>query len=148
MFIRGRSYCFLPFQQKARFTMARANEKTARITGSTDGVGRMVAERLGQDGWRVLVHGRDRGRGIETERLAECALSALHTLRHEAVFGCTVKRLAFCAHCFAFAGVPLALLHEAHFSGAVKWLPVRTHCLVLTGLRCRGARCVTGNQHR
>ena len=55
MFIRGRSYCFLPFQQKARFTMARANEKTARITGSTDGVGRMVAERLGQDGWRVLV---------------------------------------------------------------------------------------------
>jgi NAD(P)-dependent dehydrogenase (short-subunit alcohol dehydrogenase family) len=43
--------------------MARANGKTALITGSTDGVGRMVAERLGQDGWRVLVHGRDRGRG-------------------------------------------------------------------------------------
>jgi NAD(P)-dependent dehydrogenase (short-subunit alcohol dehydrogenase family) len=42
--------------------MARANGKTALITGSTDGVGRVVAERLGQDGWRVLVHGRDRAR--------------------------------------------------------------------------------------
>ena len=41
--------------------MAGPSGKTALITGSTDGVGRMVAERLGQDGWRVLVHGRDRG---------------------------------------------------------------------------------------
>jgi NAD(P)-dependent dehydrogenase (short-subunit alcohol dehydrogenase family) len=48
---------------KRGFTMARANGKTALITGSTDGVGRMVAERLGQNDWRVLVHGRDRGRG-------------------------------------------------------------------------------------
>jgi NAD(P)-dependent dehydrogenase (short-subunit alcohol dehydrogenase family) len=37
--------------------------KTALVTGSTDGVGRMVAERLGQMGARVLVHGRDRTRG-------------------------------------------------------------------------------------
>jgi NAD(P)-dependent dehydrogenase (short-subunit alcohol dehydrogenase family) len=37
--------------------------KTALITGSTDGVGRVVAERLGQLGARVLVHGRDRARG-------------------------------------------------------------------------------------
>jgi NAD(P)-dependent dehydrogenase (short-subunit alcohol dehydrogenase family) len=36
---------------------------TALITGSTDGVGRVVAERLGQMGARVLVHGRDRARG-------------------------------------------------------------------------------------
>ena len=43
--------------------MAKLNGKTALITGSTDGVGRMVAERLGADGWRILVHGRDRGRG-------------------------------------------------------------------------------------
>ena len=33
------------------------------ITNSTDGVGRYVAERLAAQGWRVLVHGRDRRRG-------------------------------------------------------------------------------------
>ena len=43
--------------------MAKANEKTVLVTGATDGVGRVVAKRLGEDGWRVLVHGRDRGRG-------------------------------------------------------------------------------------
>ncbi len=47
--------------------MANPNGKTALITGSTDGVGRVVAKRLGEDGWRVLVHGRDRERG---ERVA------------------------------------------------------------------------------
>jgi NAD(P)-dependent dehydrogenase (short-subunit alcohol dehydrogenase family) len=36
---------------------------TALVTGSTDGVGRAVATRLGEAGVRVLVHGRDRGRG-------------------------------------------------------------------------------------
>src|SRR5271154_2054672 len=39
------------------------NGKTALITGSTDGVGRYVAERLAAQGWRVIVHGRDRTRG-------------------------------------------------------------------------------------
>jgi NAD(P)-dependent dehydrogenase (short-subunit alcohol dehydrogenase family) len=39
------------------------NGKTALITGSTDGVGRYVAERLAAQGWRVIVHGRDRSRG-------------------------------------------------------------------------------------
>jgi len=43
--------------------MANPNRETALITGSTDGVGRVVAKRLGEQGWRVLVHGRDRGRG-------------------------------------------------------------------------------------
>jgi NAD(P)-dependent dehydrogenase (short-subunit alcohol dehydrogenase family) len=37
--------------------------KTVLITGSTDGVGRYVAERLAGQGWRVIVHGRDRTRG-------------------------------------------------------------------------------------
>ena len=43
--------------------MAKSNAKTALVTGSTDGVGREVALRLGGDGWRVLIHGRDRERG-------------------------------------------------------------------------------------
>lgn len=42
-------------------TMTRG--KTALITGSTDGLGRQVAVRLGGSGFRVLVHGRDRERG-------------------------------------------------------------------------------------
>jgi NAD(P)-dependent dehydrogenase (short-subunit alcohol dehydrogenase family) len=33
------------------------------VTGSTDGVGRLVATRLGEAGAHVLVHGRDRARG-------------------------------------------------------------------------------------
>ena len=45
--------------------MAKPNGKTALITGSTDGVGREVALRLGGEGWRLFVHGRDRDRGNE-----------------------------------------------------------------------------------
>jgi NAD(P)-dependent dehydrogenase (short-subunit alcohol dehydrogenase family) len=37
--------------------------KTVLITGSTDGVGRYVATELGKQGAKVLVHGRDAGRG-------------------------------------------------------------------------------------
>jgi len=37
--------------------------RTALVTGATDGVGRVVARELAKQGWRVLVHGRDRGRG-------------------------------------------------------------------------------------
>jgi NAD(P)-dependent dehydrogenase (short-subunit alcohol dehydrogenase family) len=37
--------------------------RTALVTGSTDGVGRLVARRLAGAGWRVLVHGRNAMRG-------------------------------------------------------------------------------------
>src|SRR6516225_422533 len=37
--------------------------KTALVTGSTDGVGRLVAIRLADLGAHVLLHGRDRNRG-------------------------------------------------------------------------------------
>ena len=43
--------------------MPNYQRKTALITGSTDGVGRVVAKRLGAEGMHVLVHGRDRERG-------------------------------------------------------------------------------------
>src|SRR5262245_7095990 len=39
--------------------------KTVLVTGSTDGVGRMVAQRLGASGARVFLHGRDAARGEE-----------------------------------------------------------------------------------
>ena len=42
--------------------------KTVLVTGSTDGVGRLVARRLADRGARVLIHGRDRARG---ERLLD-----------------------------------------------------------------------------
>ena len=53
--------------------------KTILVTGSTDGVGRWVAERLGADGARVIVHGRNRARGdevAERSRRAEAARSS------------------------------------------------------------------------
>src|ERR1700735_2844858 len=43
--------------------MTKPNGKTAFVTGSTDGVGRVVAKRLAGQGGGVLVHGRDQGRG-------------------------------------------------------------------------------------
>jgi NAD(P)-dependent dehydrogenase (short-subunit alcohol dehydrogenase family) len=43
--------------------MAKLDGKCALVTGSTDGVGRLVAARLAADGASVLVHGRDRARG-------------------------------------------------------------------------------------
>ncbi|MCK1356253.1 SDR family NAD(P)-dependent oxidoreductase [Bradyrhizobium sp. CW7] len=43
----------------------RLSRRTAFITGATNGVGRVVAERLGALGWDVLVHGRDERRGEE-----------------------------------------------------------------------------------
>jgi NAD(P)-dependent dehydrogenase (short-subunit alcohol dehydrogenase family) len=39
------------------------NGKTVFITGSTDGVGRYVAAQLAGQGAKVLIHGRDAGRG-------------------------------------------------------------------------------------
>jgi len=43
--------------------MTRPDGKTALVTGSTDGVGRLVAKRLAEASFHVYVHGRDRTRG-------------------------------------------------------------------------------------
>jgi NAD(P)-dependent dehydrogenase (short-subunit alcohol dehydrogenase family) len=45
--------------------LGKLNGKTVLVTGSTDGVGRFVARRLGEAGARVLVHGRDPDRGAQ-----------------------------------------------------------------------------------
>ena len=43
-------------------------QKTALVTGSTDGLGRAVARSLAASGYRVLIHGRDTRRGDDLVR--------------------------------------------------------------------------------
>ena len=74
--------------------MAKLNGKTALITGSTDGVGRMVAERLGADGWRILVHGRDRGRGAQVVAAIKKSGGAAEFLQADLSSLAEVRRLA------------------------------------------------------
>lgn len=66
-------------------------DRVALITGATNGVGRVVAERLGGQGWHVLVHGRDRARGEQvanaiqarggSARFHEADLSSMSAVR-------------------------------------------------------------------
>lgn len=66
-------------------------DRVALVTGATNGVGRVVAERLGAQGWHVLVHGRDRSRGEQvvgaiearggSARLHEADLSSMSAVR-------------------------------------------------------------------
>jgi NAD(P)-dependent dehydrogenase (short-subunit alcohol dehydrogenase family) len=66
-------------------------DRVALISGATNGVGRVVAERLGGQGWHVLVHGRDRARGEQvvnaiqarggSARFHEADLSSLSAVR-------------------------------------------------------------------
>jgi len=74
--------------------MMQRNGKTALITGSTDGVGRVVAKSLGQDGWHVLVHGRDRGRGERLVAEIEAAGGSAAFLAADLSALAEVRRLA------------------------------------------------------
>jgi NAD(P)-dependent dehydrogenase (short-subunit alcohol dehydrogenase family) len=74
--------------------MTKWNGKTALVTGSTDGVGRMVAMRLGASGWRVLVHGRDRGRGEEVVAAIKASGGAAEFLQADLSALSEVRRLA------------------------------------------------------
>ena len=45
--------------------IARPSHPKALVTGSTSGIGRAVAMKLAQDGFEVIVHGRDTARGVQ-----------------------------------------------------------------------------------
>lgn len=68
--------------------------KTALVTGSTDGVGRMVASRLGQAGARVLVHGRDQDRGERVVAEIQAAGGSATFLGADLASLAEVRRLA------------------------------------------------------
>ena len=74
--------------------MADGKGRTALITGATDGVGRVVSRALAQQGWRVLVHGRDRGRGEALAREIEQAGGSAAFLAADLASLAEVRRLA------------------------------------------------------
>jgi NAD(P)-dependent dehydrogenase (short-subunit alcohol dehydrogenase family) len=74
--------------------MAKGNGRTALVTGSTDGVGRVVAKRLAQDGMRVLVHGRDRARGVALVAEIKAAGGSAEFLAADLSALAEVRRLA------------------------------------------------------
>lgn len=74
--------------------MQRLDGKTALVTGSTDGVGRLVATRLGEAGARVLVHGRDAERGRSVVADVERAGGSAAFLTADLASLVEVRRLA------------------------------------------------------
>jgi NAD(P)-dependent dehydrogenase (short-subunit alcohol dehydrogenase family) len=68
--------------------------RTALVTGSTNGVGRLVARKLGQAGARVLVHGRDAERGIRVVADIEATGGAATFLAADLSALAEVRRLA------------------------------------------------------
>src|SRR5437762_10689438 len=74
--------------------MEKLTGKTALVTGSTDGVGRLVARKLGQAGARVLVHGRDAERGAGVVADIEASGGAADFLAADLSVLAEVRRLA------------------------------------------------------
>ena len=74
--------------------MMKLNGKTALVTGSTEGVGRIVAMSLGQAGANVLIHGRDRDRGQRVVADIEAAGGTASFLVADFASLAEVRRLA------------------------------------------------------
>src|SRR3954451_11838009 len=74
--------------------MEKLSGKTALVAGSTDGVGRLVARKLGQAGARVLVHGRDTERGASVVADIEASGGAATFLAADLSALAEVRRLA------------------------------------------------------
>jgi NAD(P)-dependent dehydrogenase (short-subunit alcohol dehydrogenase family) len=69
-------------------------ERIALVTGSTDGVGRAVAQRLAEHGARILIHGRDPHRGKQVVHQIEVAGSSAAFLLADFSSLAEVQRLA------------------------------------------------------
>jgi NAD(P)-dependent dehydrogenase (short-subunit alcohol dehydrogenase family) len=74
--------------------MPDAARRTAVVTGATDGVGRVVARRLGEQGWRVLAHGRDAARGGSLAEEVRQAGGEATFLRADLASLADIRRLA------------------------------------------------------
>src|SRR5437773_7906573 len=74
--------------------MEKLSGKTALVTGSTDGVGRLVARKLGQAGAHVLVHGRDAERGARVVADIEASGGVADFLAADLSTLAEVRRLA------------------------------------------------------
>src|SRR5215467_669317 len=74
--------------------MEKLSGKTALVTGSTDGVGRLVASKLGQAGAHVLVHGRDTERGARVVAEIEASGGTATFLAADLSALAEVRRLA------------------------------------------------------
>ncbi|HEY1722725.1 MAG TPA: SDR family NAD(P)-dependent oxidoreductase [Magnetospirillaceae bacterium] len=74
--------------------MADQAKKTALITGSTDGVGRVVAKQLGALDFHVLTHGRDAKRGASIVAEIEKAGGTAEFLQADLSSLAEVRRLA------------------------------------------------------
>jgi NAD(P)-dependent dehydrogenase (short-subunit alcohol dehydrogenase family) len=84
--------------------------RTALVTGATSGIGRAAALKLAQDGFRVVVHGRDAERGAAVVKEIESAGGSAEFLAADLTDVRAIRQLA------AAAGNVDVLVNNAGFS--------------------------------